>query len=190
VDALTNRFERSQSVVIRVADPKDFEDICALNLAESQHTSAMDAVRLKELNAISCYHKVASLGGIVAAFLLAMRHDSPYKNDNFEWFSGRYARFIYVDRVVVSRASRGRRLGSLLYEDVFHHARSNEIPLVTCEYNIVPPNEASRLFHEKFGFKEQGTQWVANGTKRVSLQVAETERPFEAEGTVRSAPRT
>jgi hypothetical protein len=46
------------------------------------------------------------------------------------------------------------------------------------------------LFHEKFGFKEQGTQWVANGTKRVSLQVAETERPFEAEGTVRSAPRT
>jgi uncharacterized protein len=162
------------SVVIRAAVPSDFETICALNLAEVQHTSAMDVARLAELNAISCYHKVASVGGIVAAFLLAMCNGSPYKNDNFEWFSKKYARFIYVDRVVVSSASRGRRLGSLLYEDVFHHARSNAIPLVTCEYNIVPPNEPSRLFHDKFGFKEQGTQWVANGTKRVSLQVAET----------------
>ena len=163
-----------QNVLIRTAEPRDFETICELNLAEVQHTSAMDVARLTELIAISCYHKVASLGGIVSAFLLAMCHDSPYVNDNFEWFSKKYPRFIYVDRVVVSGASRGLRLGSLLYEDIFRHARSNDIPLITCEYNIVPPNEPSRLFHEKFGFEEQGTQWVANGTKRVSLQVAET----------------
>jgi uncharacterized protein len=162
------------SVVIRPAVPTDFETICALNLAEVQHTSAMDITRLVELNAISCYHKVACLGGIVSAFLLAMCSGSPYKNDNFDWFSTKYSRFIYVDRVVVSSASRGLRLGSRLYEDIFSHARSNAIPLITCEYNLVPPNEASRLFHDKFGFKEQGTQWVANGTKRVSLQVAET----------------
>jgi len=162
------------SVEIRTADPRDFETICSLNLAEVHHTSAMDVARLTELIAISCYHKVASLGGIVSAFLLAMSNDAPYVNDNFEWFNKKYSRFIYVDRVVVSRASRGLRLGSLLYEDIFRHARSNDIPLITCEYNIVPANEPSRLFHEKFGFKEQGTQWVANGTKRVSLQAAET----------------
>jgi predicted GNAT superfamily acetyltransferase len=162
------------SVMIRPAVPTDFETICALNLAEVQHTSAMDITRLAELDAISCYHKVACLGGIVSASLLAMCSGSPYKNDNFAWFSKKYARFIYVDRVVVSSASRGLHLGSLLYEDIFRHARSNAIPLVTCEYNIVPANEPSRLFHDKFGFKEQGTQWVANGTKRVSLQVAET----------------
>jgi len=160
--------------VIRAAAARDFETICELNLAEVQHTSAMDVARLVELNVLSCYHKVASLGGIVSAFLFAMCNGSPYKNDNFEWFSKRYARFIYVDRVVVSSASRGLGLASLLYEDMFRHARANAIPLVTCEYNIVPPNEPSRLFHEKFGFKEQGTQWVANGTKRVSLQVAQT----------------
>ena len=173
MDALGNPYERSQNVVIRAADPKDFEIICAMNLAETQHTSTMDVARLTELSAISCYHKVADLGGTVSAFLLAMCHDSPYVNDNFEWFSKKYARFIYIDRVVVSPASRGLRLGSFLYEDIFRHARSNEIPLIACEYNIVPPNEPSRLFHEKFGFKEQGSQWVANGTKRVSLQVAE-----------------
>ena len=161
-------------VMIRRAAPTDFETICALNLAEIQHTSAMDITRLAELDAISCYHQVACLDGIVSAFLLAMCNGTPYKNDNFEWFSKRYARFIYVDRVVVSPGSRGLRLGSLLYEDVFRHARSNAIPLITCEYNLVPPNEPSRLFHDKFGFKEKGTQWLANGAKQVSLQVAET----------------
>lgn len=162
------------SVAIRPAVLKDFASICALNLSEVQHTSAMDMTRLVELDAISCYHKVACLGGIVSAFLLAMCNGSSYKNDNFEWFSKKYALFIYVDRIVVSFAARGLRLGSLLYEDLFSHARSSAIPLVTCEYNIVPPNEPSRLFHDKFGFKEQATQWVANGTKRVSLQAAET----------------
>jgi uncharacterized protein len=163
-----------QSVFLRTAAPTDFEIICALNEAEVQHTSAMDTARLSELSAISCYHKVVCLDGIVSAFLLAMCSGSPYENRNFEWFSKKYARFIYIDRVVVSSAARGRRLGSLLYEDILRHARSSAIPLVTCEYNIVPPNEPSRLFHEKFGFKEQGTQWVDNGTKRVSLQTAET----------------
>ena len=164
---------RAPNAVIRPAASTDFEIICALNLAEVQHTSPMDAPRLAELNALSCYHKVASLDGVVSAFLVAMCSGSPYKNDNFEWFSKKFARFVYVDRVVVSSASRGLRLGSLLYEDVFRYARSNAIPLVTCEYNLVPPNEASRHFHEKFGFEEKGTQWVANGTKQVSLQVAE-----------------
>ena len=162
------------SLVIRPATPTDFETICVLNRAAAQHTSTMDLARLTELNAISCYHKVACRGDIVSAFLLAMCDGAPYKNVNFEWFSARYARFIYVDRVVVSSASRGLRLGSLLYEDVFRHARTNAIPLVTCEYNIIPPNEPSRMFHDKFGFKEKGLQWVANGAKQVSLQVAET----------------
>ena len=161
-------------VAIRAASPRDFETICALNLAEVQHTSAMDVPRLTEMDKISCYHKVASLNGVVSAFLLAMCNGCPYKNENFQWFAKKYARFIYVDRVVVASASRGLRLASLLYEDLFRHARSNAIPLLTCEYNIVPPNEPSRLFHDKFGFREQGTQWLANGTKRVSLQVAES----------------
>jgi predicted GNAT superfamily acetyltransferase len=163
-----------QSFVIRDAAPSDFEAICALNLAEVQHTSSMDMARLAILDSLSCYHKVACVHGSVAAFLLAMCSGARYANDNFEWFTRKYTRFIYVDRVVVSSAFRGQSFGSLLYKDLFRYARDNAIPLVTCEYNIVPSNEASRLFHDKFGFKEQGTQWVANGAKRVSLQAAAT----------------
>ena len=162
------------AAVLRSATPQDFETICELNLADVQHTSPLDRIRLTELDAISCFHKVACLGGAVSAFLLAMCSDAPYKNENFEWFSKKYPRFIYVDRIVVSAAARGRRLASALYSDLFGHARLNGFPLITCEYNLVPPNEISRLFHDRFGFKEQGTQWVANRTKRVSLQAAET----------------
>lgn len=161
-------------VVIRDVENGDFATICELNLAEVQYTSAMDLARLAKLNALSCYHKVASVNSVVSAFLLAMCSGAPYENDNFQWFARQYARFIYVDRVVVSSAFRGRRLASMLYEDLFQYAKLHAIPLVTCEYNVIPPNEPSRLFHDKFGFKEQGSQWVANGTKRVSLQTAET----------------
>jgi predicted GNAT superfamily acetyltransferase len=160
--------------VIRDAAPGDFERICALNLAAVQYTSPMDPARLAALDQLSCYHKVASIDGGVCAFLLAMCSDAPYQNENFEWFARKFAQFIYIDRIVVSSAARGLRLGTLLYEDLFRQARSRSIPLITCEYNIDPPNEPSRLFHDKFGFKEQGTQWLGNGAKRVSLQAART----------------
>ncbi len=132
----------------------------------------MDRERLIALDNISCLHKVGCVDNQVAAFLLAMCNDAAYENSNFEWFARRYPHFMYIDRIVVSSDFRGLGLGSRLYEELFRCARQRGIPLVTCEYNIVPANEPSRLFHEKFGFEEQGTQWVANGTKRVSLQVA------------------
>ena len=163
-----------QEVSIRDAEANDYRVICELNLAAEQHTSPMDTVRVASLVKLSRYFKVACVDGAVAAFILAMREDAPYENENFSWFARKYTAFIYVDRVVVSSVFRGQRLGSLLYKDLFRYARDNAIPLVACEYNIVPPNEASRLFHDKFGFREQGTQWLANGTKRVSLQVAES----------------
>ena len=163
-----------QGSAIRDANAGDFPAICALNLAAVEHTSPMDLARLGALARLSCYHRVACVEGHVCAFLLAMRRGAAYENDNFNWFTRKYADFIYIDRIVVSATSRGLRLGSLLYEDLFHYARTNAIPLVTCEYNLSPPNEPSRLFHDTFGFKQQGTQWVANHSKLVSLQVAAT----------------
>ena len=162
-----------QNAVIRNANPSDFDCICELNRAEVEHTSPMDAARLAVLASIACYHKVAFVSGSVAAFLLAMRDGAPYDNENFAWFARQYMRFIYVDRIVVSPTCKGLHIGSRLYEDLFRYARDAAIPVVTCEYNIKPPNEPSRIFHDKFGFREQGTQWVAGGTKQVSLQAAE-----------------
>ena len=157
---------------IRDVTTDDYETILALNSSEVGHTSAMDAARLAMLDGLSCYHRVVQVDAWVAGFLLAMRSGAVYENENFAWFSRRFGQFVYVDRIVISSAARGLRLGSLLYEDLFSWARQSSISLVTCEFNIVPPNEPSRLFHEKFGFTEQGTQWVDDNSKQVSLQVA------------------
>jgi predicted GNAT superfamily acetyltransferase len=161
------------NVSIRNAEPSDYETICALNLAEVRYTSPMDTVRLSVLSSLSCYFKLACVAGGGAAFLLAIPSGAAYENDNFSWFARRHPRFVYIDRVIVSDSFRGMGLGSQLYADLFRFARDNDFPLVTCEYNISPPNEPSRFFHDKFGFTERGTQWVDNGSKQVSLQAVE-----------------
>ena len=158
---------------IRNAVDGDFESIIKLNDSEVQQTSPMNLVSLGSLVRLSSYCKVAVHDGEIAAFLIALRDDAPYQNDNFGWFSSRFREFLYVDRVVVGSAFAGRRIGSDLYKDMFEFARSQGSAVITCEYNIDPPNLASKAFHDRFGFKEIGRQWVANGTKQVSLQAVE-----------------
>lgn len=158
--------------LIRKAEPGDFERIVELNKAEVAQTSAMNAAMLTQLHGLSCYHKVAVVEETVAAFLLAMREGVDYRNDNYGYFASGYDRFLYVDRVVVDKSCLGLKIGSTLYLDLFSYARANGIPHVCCEYNIEPPNIASKHFHERFGFREVAQQRVAGGNKLVSLQVA------------------
>lgn len=159
-------------VVTRYARDTDFTAIVALNLAEVKYTSPMDEGRLRSIDAIASYHKVVTVDGEVAAFLLAMREGCGYVNENFEWFSVRFEAFLYVDRIVVSSNYKQLRLGTLLYKDMFNWAKSGGITLIACEYNTVPPNQPSRIFHDKFGFREVGSRWLDIGAKQVSLQVA------------------
>lgn len=160
-------------IVLRGVDASDFGAVVALNLAEVRHTSPMDEARLRDLDALAAYHKVATVDGEVAAFVLAMRDGCGYVNDNFEWFAARFKTFLYVDRIVVGTAHQGFGLGTRVYADLFDYARSKGVAIVACEYNIVPPNEPSRRFHDTLGFREVGTQWLGNGAKQVSMQVAE-----------------
>ncbi len=157
---------------LRNAIETDFDRIIELNDAEVRQTSAMDMARLRLLAGMSCYFKVAIVAGEVAAFLLAMRDGAPYENDNYGWFATHFKSFLYIDRVVVGSAYKSLGIGSMLYNDLFEYARMCGIKSITCEYNIEPPNPASRAFHDKFGFTELDTQWVAKGTKQVSLRVA------------------
>jgi uncharacterized protein len=154
----------------------DFERILELNDAEVRQTSPMDRERLTLLHGLSSYHRVAVVDGVIAGFLLCMREGSVYDSDNYRWFAERYQRFVYVDRIVVAADSGSRGVGSSLYEGLFEFARQQDVGQICCEYNMEPPNPASRAFHDKFGFREVGTQWLAGGTKRVSLQLATTTR--------------
>ena len=156
----------------RPAATQDFDAVVALNDKSVRFLSPLDRRRLTYLDTQAALHQVLEFEGEVVAFVLAFREGADYDSVNFRWFSDRYSHFLYVDRVVVSSSLQGRGLGRILYEAVFAHARTSGVPVVTCEYDIDPPNPRSERFHARFGFSEVGRQQVAGGTKWVSLQAA------------------
>lgn len=151
----------------------DFQLILHLNASVSELTSVMALPRLQAMCAQPGFHRCIRVDGQFAGFILAMREMADYPNVNFEFFSARYKRFLYVDRIVVEPAFKGLQLGSRIYEAVFAYARAEALQAVTCEYNIIPPNETSRHFHNKFGFQEVGQLVSDDGKKTVSMQVAD-----------------
>ena len=159
-------------LLVRDAIPADFDRVLALNAAEAEKTSPMDRARLEQLHALACYHRVAEAEGLVVGFLLAMRDGAAYRNDNFEWHAARTPAFVYVDRIVVDAAQAGRGIGGALYRDLFAFTRALGIAVVACEYNLEPPNPASAAFHSRHGFIEVGQRDYADGSKRVSMQLA------------------
>lgn len=158
--------------MIRDANPSDFPQILQLNLESEHFLSPLSLARLESLHAQSAYHRVIGSGSEVSAFLLAFREGSDYDSPNYRWFSDHFDRFLYIDRVVVSATQQGKGLGKHLYTDLFAFAGRSKAERVTCEFDIEPPNEGSRRFHQGFGFREIGTQRVAGGKKLVSLQAA------------------
>ncbi|HRC80630.1 MAG TPA: GNAT family N-acetyltransferase [Sedimentibacter sp.] len=158
---------------IRPATPEDYEEILKLNEESVHFLSPLSKEKLIHLHQESEILKVVETDGKVEAFVLALREGKDYDSVNYAWFSKNYEKFLYIDRVVVSVKQQGSGLGKMLYEDVFKHAKSIDVPVVTAEIDIEPPNPVSLKFHEKFGFKEVGKQAVAGGKKIVSLQAVQ-----------------
>jgi len=157
-------------MVLRDATPTDFDAILALNEESVGFLSPLTPARLARLHGQAALHRVVEEHGRVVAFLLAFREGAVYDSPNYQWFAARFDRFLYVDRVVVARDLQGHGLGARLYRDLFERALADGVPVVTAEYDLEPPNQVSARFHEGFGFREVGRQWVAGGAKLVSLQ--------------------
>ena len=150
--------------MLRDAIPSDTPAILALNEESVHFLSPMDQAKLAKWSAAASYLRVIAWEGQVAAFLLAFRKGDDYAGVNFAWFAARHGDFLYVDRVVVSPAFRGRRLADRLYDDLEAFARAGGIPRITCEVNVEPPNPVSLRFHEKRGFREVGREGYAGKT--------------------------
>lgn len=162
--------------LLRDATLADHLAILALNQRYVELLSPLDAARLAQLETQAAYHRVVEDRGRIAGFLLAFREGADYDSPNYRWFVAREPRFLYVDRVVVDGATQGRGLGAALYRDLFAFAATQGVETIACEYDSQPPNEASRRFHARFGFREVGRQWLPGGHKEVSLQLAPTVR--------------
>lgn len=166
---MTPRPSAAGGLVIRDAVEADFAEILRLNTEWVHFTSHLDEPALAALHGQSAYHRVVESDGRVVAFLLAMREGASYASPNYRWFDERGGAFLYVDRVIVDSTAQGRGVAGMLYDDLIALARATGVGRVVCELDAEPPNEPSRRFHDRYGFVEVGTQWVAGGTKRVSL---------------------
>lgn len=160
-----------KNVIVRKFKTKDYDRILELNDESVHFLSPLTKEKLNNLISQSELLNVIEVDGNVEAFVLTLIEGKEYDSINYLWFSNNYDHFMYVDRVVVSSKMQGKGLGNILYQSVFAHAKLINVPYVTAEIDISPPNPGSLIFHEKFGFKEVGKQTVAEGKKVVTLQV-------------------
>jgi len=151
-------------LAISAVSPADEPAILALNNEHAAELSWLEPERLSYLVGQAFY---ARRVGELEAFLMAFDQDAAYDSPNYLWFQERYTRFVYVDRIVVAGAARGRGHARRLYLDLFDHAARAGHGIVTCEVNAEPPNPTSDAFHAALGFSEVGEAVIHGGTKSV-----------------------
>ena len=146
-------------MTVRPLQSGDYPWLLALSAANEVETGHIDADWLDT-------HARAWLRATVIegeAYLIVFGPEANYDSPNFLWFRERMSGFAYVDRVVVSAASRGKGLARQLYEELFAAARAQGAGAVVCEVNLDPPNPGSDAFHARLGFAEVGRATLANG---------------------------
>jgi predicted GNAT superfamily acetyltransferase len=162
-------------VSLRPVRDTDTAQLLELNSAAVPAVNNLDADQFGALlaTAHSSLAVVAdSEPNTVLGFAILFAPGADYDSENYRWFSGRSASFLYLDRIIVAPDSRGQGLGALLYSAVFDAARAIGADEVFCEVNLRPPNPESMAFHERVGFTEIGQQATKEDTVLVSLQSA------------------
>ena len=132
---------------------------------------AVSSVTLKDMEhflSIVDYFRTLQLDDIIVGFLIALTPGKDYHSPNYKWFEKKFDSFMYVDRIVIDPAYQSNGLGWAFYNNLREFTESRS-PHITCEVNLRPPNEGSIIFHEKYGFRQIGTQETEGGKKEVSL---------------------
>ena len=143
----------------------DGQALLALNNAHAVELSWLEPEQFARLVGEAF---VARRVGRADALLLTFDQDADYDSPNFLWFRERFPAFVYVDRVVVADAARGRGLARRLYDELFAVARAAGHERIVCEVNSDPPNPASDAFHAALGFVAVGTAEIHGGKKTVT----------------------
>ena len=159
---------RHGDIALRDCTAADYDSVLRLNEAAVPAVNRITREDLAHLHAQCLSLRVATVGELVAGFLLALRQGANYGSPNYQWFSKNYESFGYVDRVVVGSLYRSGGVGRMLYDDL--RSVCADVPVLCCEVNLRPPNAGSLAFHHVLGFREVGQQTTEDGAKRVSLQ--------------------
>jgi uncharacterized protein len=102
-------------------------------------------------------------------YMICFDQDASYESVNFQWFQSQFARFIYVDRIVVASHARGKGLAKGFYSQLFKAAKADGHDRITCEINLMPPNPVSLALHRSLGFSGLAQRQL-DTSKQVSYQ--------------------
>ena len=148
----------------RPVDASDLDWMLRLNQAHVRELSALGRVRLAELVERAA---IAAVVDPAAGFLMVFDQRADYDSANFLWFRDRYPDFLYVDRIVVDAAARGRGVARALYGHLFACAAGLGHTRIVCEVNADPPNPGSDAFHARLGFETVGHAALSGAGKTV-----------------------
>ena len=156
------------SVTIRTFAAHDVEPVLALNNASVPELNELDAAEVARLAALAEAALVAEVDGSFAGFCWVIGPAQPYASLNYGWFSRQYDEFVYLDRIAVHPHFRRYGIGRAFYDTLVVQF-SGSWPVLLCEVNVRPRNDASLHFHQSIGFREVGQQDTDGGAKTVSL---------------------
>jgi uncharacterized protein len=162
----------SRAVRIRPFAEHDVPHALLLNNANVPELNELDAAEVARLADLADVALTAEVDGHFAGFCWAIGPGQPYGSLNYGWFSRNYTDFVYLDRIAVHPDFRRYGIGRGFYAELVS-AFTNRYPVLTCEVNVRPPNEASLRFHHSIGFREVAQQDTDDGKKTVSLMALE-----------------
>ena len=146
----------------------DLKDIIEINEESIPAVNTVSLMQFKSFLRDSIYFKVVTnRSQKICGFLLVLPSGLEYDSLNYRWFSGRYEKFAYIDRIAISKNWRNKGMGKSLYTDLENTLK--DYNLIACEFNVIPLNQVSKQFHESLDYENVGFQLTENGTKKVSL---------------------
>lgn len=153
---------------LRPGTAADEAAVLALNNAQVPHVNALTEEDLRAIVAMAAYYVVAEDADGLAGFVLCLPSGTSYWSENYQWFSTRYAEFLYLDRVVTAPRTQRRGVGRAMYE-ALHEWMRGRWPRVALEVNLRPPNPVSIAFHEAMGYVPVGVREYAGGAAAVQM---------------------
>ena len=154
--------------IIRDVTTEDLDEILSLNEEVVPAVNSISIEKMHWFAAHADYFRVATADGQLASFLIGLRPGIDYESPNYRWFCEHYEDFAYIDRVAVAVHARRHGLATTMYDD-FRQSLPDVVDVMTCEVNLIPPNESSLRFHERYGFTQIGSQATEGGQKEVAL---------------------
>ena len=149
-------------MTLRELAEADWPQVLRLHEESVEVLSKMDEQRLGFILSLAGRSLVAEHDGEVVGFAIAIAQGTDYDSANYRWFSQRYGRFLYLDRIAVAATHRRHGVGGALYDAM--EATAAPSGRMVCEVNVEPPNEVSLAFHRARGYREVGR--LAHGTVR------------------------